>query len=100
MQLLNIGFGNTVMVNRVIAVINTGSSPARKLKELAKRDQRLIDVTEGRRTRSIIITDSNHVILSSVQPDTITQRLAALQSGQHLSEYKELFKPERDEELT
>lgn len=100
MQLLNIGFGNTVMVDRVVAVINTGSSPARKLKDLAKEGQRLIDVTEGRRTRSIIITDSNHVILSSVQPDTITQRLTALQSGQHLSEYKELFKTERDEEIT
>jgi regulator of extracellular matrix RemA (YlzA/DUF370 family) len=99
MQLLNIGFGNTVMVNRVVAVINTGSSPARKLKDLAKQSQRLVDVTEGRRTRSIIITDSNHVILSSVQPDTITQRVAALQSGHHLSEYKELFRTERDEEL-
>lgn len=98
MQLLNIGFGNTVMVSRVVAVINTGSSPARKLKELAKEGQRLIDVTEGRRTRSIIITDSNHVILSSVQPDTITQRLAALQSGHHLSEHRELFKMEREED--
>ncbi len=86
MQLLNIGYGNTVMINRVIAVINTGSAPARKLKELAKRAERLIDVTEGRRTRSIIVTDSNHVILSSVQPDTIAQRLAALQEEYHLAE--------------
>ncbi len=98
MQLLNIGFGNTVMVNRVIAVINTGSSPARKLKEIAREGRRLIDVTEGRRTRSIIITDSNHVILSSVQPDTISQRLAALQPGYNLSEYRDMFKPEHDED--
>ena len=98
MQLLNIGFGNTVMVNRVIAVINTGSSPARKLKELAREGQRLIDVTEGRRTRSIIITDSNHVILSSVQSDTISQRLAALQPGYNLAEYRDMFKPEPDED--
>jgi regulator of extracellular matrix RemA (YlzA/DUF370 family) len=90
MQLLNIGFGNTVMVDRVIAVINTGSSPARKLKELAKNGERLIDVTEGRRTRSIIIMDSNHIILSSVQPDTISQRIMAMQAGVHLSEYKDL----------
>ena len=95
MQLLNIGYGNTVMVERVVAVINTGSAPARKLKELAKNSQRLIDVTEGRRTRSIIVTDSNHVILSSVQPDTIGQRLAALQEGYHLAEHRDGL---RDEE--
>jgi len=86
MQLLNIGFGNTVMVDRVVAVINTGSSPARKLKEAAKKENKLIDVTEGRRTRSIIIMDSNHVVLSSVQPDTIGQRLHALQVEPHLAE--------------
>lgn len=86
MQLLNVGFGNTVMVDRVIAVINTGSSPARKIKELAKKAERLIDVTEGRRTRSIIVMDSNHVVLSSVQPDTVAQRVAALRLGAHLEE--------------
>ncbi len=86
MQLLNIGFGNTVMVERIIAVINTGSSPARKLKELAKTEGKLVDVTEGRRTRSILVMDSNHVILSSVQPDTISQRIFALQPSNNLAE--------------
>lgn len=86
MKLLNVGFGNTVMVERIIAVVNTGSSPARKLKELAKKDGKLIDVTEGRRTRSILVMDSNHVILSSVQSDTITQRMQALQPELHLAE--------------
>ncbi len=86
MQLLNVGFGNTVMVDRVIAVINTGSSPARKLKEAAKREGRLIDVTEGRRTRSILVMDSKHIVLSSVQPDTISQRMMALHPGYHLAE--------------
>ncbi len=85
MQLINIGFGNTVMVSRIVAVVNTGSSPARKLKELAREAGRLVDVTEGRRTRSLLVMDSNHVVLSSIQPDTISQRLAALQSGPHLS---------------
>ncbi len=84
MQLINVGFGNTVMADRIIAVINTGSSPSRKLKELAKDAGKLVDVTEGRRTRSLLVMDSNHVVLSSIQPDTITQRLAALQSEQHL----------------
>lgn len=87
MQLLNIGFGNTVMVERIVAVINTGSSPARKLKEAAKNQGKLVDVTEGRRTRSILVLDSNHVILSSVQPDTISQRIQALNPGYHLADY-------------
>jgi len=87
MRLINIGFGNTVMVDRIIAVINTGSSPARKLKESAKMDGRLVDVTEGRRTRSMLVMDSNHVILSSVQADTISQRMQALQPDVQLSEY-------------
>ena len=92
MQLLNIGFGNTVMVERVIAVVNTGSSPARKLKESAKIEGRLIDVTEGRRTRSMLVMDSNHIVLSSVQPDTISQRIQALQPGYQLDEYQNLVK--------
>jgi len=97
MQLLNIGFGNTVMVDRIVAVINTGSSPARKLKDAAKTEGKLIDVTEGRRTRSIIVMDSNHVVLSSVQPDTISQRLQALRMEPQLLEtlkqqQKELIK--------
>lgn len=92
MQLLNIGFGNTVIVNRIVAVVNTGSSPARKLRETAKNNGKLIDVTEGRRTRSILVMDSDHVVLSSVQTETIGQRLLALQTGQQLAEYAELHK--------
>jgi len=87
MALLNIGFGNTVMVERIIAVINTGSSPARKLKEAAKKEGKLVDVTEGRRTRSVLVMDSNHVVLSSVQSDTISQRMLSLQPDYHLTEY-------------
>ncbi len=86
MQLINVGYGNTVMIERIVAVINSGSSPARKLKELAKKSDRLVDVTEGRRTRAILIMDSGHVILSSVQPDTISQRLASLQPSYYLDE--------------
>ncbi len=86
MKLLNVGFGNTVMIERIIAVVNTGSSPARKLKELAKQEGKLIDVTEGRRTRSILVMDSNHVVLSSVQSDTISQRMQAMFPDYHLAE--------------
>ena len=74
--LVNIGFGNVVVVERIIAVVHPGSSPARRLKEDARESGRLVDATQGRRTRSIIVTDSNHVILSAVQGETISQRLA------------------------
>jgi regulator of extracellular matrix RemA (YlzA/DUF370 family) len=99
MLLLNVGFGNTVMAERIIAVINTGSSPARKLKEVAKKEGKLVDVTEGRRTRSIVVMDSNHVVLSSVQSDTISQRLQALQQGFHLAEYFGQHKTQTSEKI-
>lgn len=89
MQLINVGFGNTVMVDRIIAVVNTGSSPARKLKELAKDSGKLIDVTEGRRTRSLLVMDSNHVVLSSIQSETISQRLSSLQQEPYIQAAKE-----------
>ncbi len=76
-RMINVGFGNAVLAGRVLAVVNPKSSPMKKLREEAKEQRRLIDVTEGRRTRSIIILDSNHVVLSSVQPETITLRFMA-----------------------
>jgi len=77
-RLINIGFGNAVKISRILAVVNPGSSPIRKLKEEARKEKKLIDVTEGRRTRAIIILDTGHLILSSVQPETINQRFAAM----------------------
>jgi len=77
-KLINIGFGNTVVAGRVIAVVQPKSSPMKKLKESAKSAKKLIDATEGRRTRSIIITDSSHIILSSVQPETLMMRFQPL----------------------
>jgi extracellular matrix regulatory protein A len=81
-RLINVGFGNAIKISRILAVVNPGSSPIRKLKEEARQEQRLIDVTEGRRTRGIIILDSGHLVLTSVQPETISQRLAALDKEQ------------------
>ncbi|MBC7357021.1 hypothetical protein SAMN02745206_02062 [Desulfacinum infernum DSM 9756] len=74
-KLLNIGFGNTVVANRIVAIVSPSSAPMKRLKEDAKQANKLIDATMGRRTRSIIITDSDHVILSGVQAETIAQRL-------------------------
>ncbi len=76
-RLLNVGFGNAVVAGRIIAVVNPKSAPMKKLRDEARDQKRLIDVTEGRRTRSIIVMDSNHVILSSVQAETITNRFSA-----------------------
>jgi extracellular matrix regulatory protein A len=74
-KLLNIGFGNTVVAERIVAIVSPASAPMKRLKEDAKQANKLIDATMGRRTRAIIITDSNHVILSGVQAETIAQRL-------------------------
>ena len=75
--LLNIGFGNYVAAARVTAIVNPASSPMRRLREEARADKRLIDATQGRKTRSIIITDSNHVILSGIQAETLGTRFEA-----------------------
>jgi len=72
--LINIGFGNTVVADRVVAIVSPNSSPMKRLKDEAKLDKRIIDATHGRKTRSIIVTDSNHVILSAIQHETISQR--------------------------
>jgi len=72
--LINIGFGNVIAGDRVIAIVNPESSPLKRMKDEAKMEGKLIDATYGRKTRSIIITDSNHIILSAIQPETIAQR--------------------------
>jgi len=71
---VNIGYGNMVMTSKVVAVLSPDSAPMRRLKEEAKERKMLIDATQGRKTRAIIITDSDHVILSAVQVDTLMQR--------------------------
>lgn len=73
-QLVNIGYGNMVMTSKVVAVLSPESAPMRRLKEEAKERKMLLDATQGRKTRSIIITDSDHIILSAVQVETLMQR--------------------------
>ncbi len=75
--LLNIGFGGTVVADRVVAIVSPNSAPMKRLKDEAKEDRRLVDATHGRRTRSIIIMDSNHIVLSAIQAETISQRYEA-----------------------
>ncbi|MBI4800268.1 MAG: DUF370 domain-containing protein [Desulfarculus sp.] len=73
-KLLNLGFGNFVVARRVVAIVGPGSSPMKRLREEAREARLLVDATQGRRTRSIIVADSGHVILSAIQAETMAQR--------------------------
>ena len=75
MKLINVGYGNVVVADRVVAVIGPNAAPIRRLRDEAKERGKLVDATQGRKTRSIIVTDSDHVVLSAVQAETIRQRL-------------------------
>ena len=76
MKFINIGFGNMVSAGRIITIASPDSAPVKRLVQDAKEENRVIDVSCGIRTRSVIITDSDHVILSAIQAETITNRLA------------------------
>ena len=75
MKLINIGFGNMVSANRLVAIVSPESAPIKRIIQDAKERGALIDATYGRRTRAVIITDSDHVILSAIQPETIAGRM-------------------------
>ena len=75
MKLINIGFGNMVSANRLVAIVSPESAPIKRIIQDAKERGTLIDATYGRRTRAVIVTDGDHVILSAVQPETVANRL-------------------------
>jgi len=78
MKLLNIGFGNVLAANKVVAVIAPSSAPMKRLKDEARKMGKLIDATQGRKTRAVLVMDSDHIVLSAIQPETIAARLAEL----------------------
>jgi regulator of extracellular matrix RemA (YlzA/DUF370 family) len=80
-MLVNIGFGNVVSARRIVSVISPGSLPIRKMREEAKERGKLVDATEGRKTRSVIVTDSDHVVLSALGVETIVQRVMQPEGG-------------------
>jgi extracellular matrix regulatory protein A len=82
-MLINIGFGNAVVAQRVIAVITPQSASGKRIREEAKENSLLIDATQGRKTRAIIIMDSNHIILSAMQPETLAGRLINQQDAKN-----------------
>ncbi len=73
-QLINIGFGNIVSANRIVAIVSPESAPIKRIITEAREKSLLIDATYGRRTRAVIITDSSHVVLSAIQPETVAHR--------------------------
>jgi len=85
-KLINIGFGNIVAANRVIAVVSPESAPIKRIVQAARESGMLIDATYGRRTRAVIITDSDHVILSAIQPETVSHRLEDEEEYEHKEE--------------
>ena len=76
-KLINIGFGNVVAANRIIATISPESAPIKRIIQEARDRGLLIDATYGRRTRAVVVTDSGHILLSAVQPETVANRLMA-----------------------
>jgi len=80
--LLNLGFGNTVVAEKVVAILSPNSSPMKRVKDEAKEEKRLIDVTHGRKTRAVIVMESNHIILSAIQAETLSTRFESLTTGE------------------
>lgn len=76
-KLINIGFGNIVAANRIVAIVSPESAPIKRIIQDARERGMLIDATYGRRTRAVIVCDSDHVILSAVQPETVAHRLSS-----------------------
>lgn len=75
LSILNIGFGNAILMHRIISVLNPDSSPMKRLKDEARKNNKLVDATCGRKTRSILVTDSDHIVLSALQPETLINRM-------------------------
>ncbi|MBA4602384.1 extracellular matrix/biofilm regulator RemA [Thermoactinomyces mirandus] len=85
-KLINIGFGNIVSANRIVSIVSPDSAPIKRIIQEARERGVLIDATYGRRTRAVIITDSDHVILSAVQPETVAHRLASKEQHEDIVE--------------
>lgn len=84
MKLVNIGFGNVVFADRIVAIVSPDSAPIKRMIQDAREAGNLIDASYGRRTRAVLITDSEHIILSAVQPETIANRVQEPRDGEEL----------------
>lgn len=96
MRLINVGFGNIVSAGKIVAIVSPESAPIKRIIQEARERGVLIDATYGRRTRAVIITDSDHVILSALQPETIAHRLDERDSVQTQEVENELIADQED----
>lgn len=74
-EVINIGFGGAILVDKIVAIVLPDSKPSIRLRDAAKAENRLIDATQGHKTRAIIVTNSNHIVLCGVNPETLSQRI-------------------------
>lgn len=86
MQLINIGFGNMVSANRLVSIVSPESAPIKRIVQEARDRGMLIDATYGRRTRAVLIMDSDHVVLSAIQPETVAHRLVGREESDSIEE--------------
>ena len=89
MKLVNIGFGNIVAANRIVAIVSPESAPIKRIIQEARERGMLIDATYGRRTRAVVVTDSDHIVLSAVQPETVAHRLGGKGTEQIVDDIQE-----------
>ncbi len=89
MRLINIGYGNMVSAGRVVAIVSPESAPIKRMIQDARDGGSLIDATYGRRTRAVIIADSGHIILSAIQPETVSNRIIGASDAQIVTEEME-----------
>ena len=94
-SLINIGFGNIISASRIVAIVSPESAPIKRIIQEARDAQRLIDATYGRRTRAVVVTDSDHVILSAVQPETVAHRI--VDSDDEVEEIREAAEEDQEE---
>jgi len=85
-RLINIGFGNVVAAHRIVAIVSPDSAPIKRIIQEARENGSLIDATYGRRTRAVVITDSGHVVLSAVQPETVAHRFLSREPAEEAEE--------------
>jgi regulator of extracellular matrix RemA (YlzA/DUF370 family) len=86
LRLINIGFGNMIAAERIVAVVSPDSAPVKRLVQEARDARRVVDATQGRRTRAVVITDSDHVVLSAIQPETVASRVGGREMSAQLEE--------------
>ncbi|MDD3214515.1 MAG: DUF370 domain-containing protein [Eubacteriales bacterium] len=89
MRLINIGFGNMIAAERIVAVVSPDSAPVKRLVQEARDAKNIVDATQGRRTRAVIVTDSGHIVLSAIQPETVAGRAGGREAAMQ-SEEKEI----------